>query len=173
MGIIQAVVLGLVQGATEFIPISSSGHLVLVPWLLSWPSPGLAFDTVLHLGTLLAVLAVFWPDLVALVSAWWRSIAQRNLDAPQARVAWWILLGTIPAALMGMLWEEKFEALFHSAVDRFRPGMRHCSWHLPFWGYHRSWPVAGIAARRSDPLLIPARYAHHSRSRAATGQKAA
>ena len=116
MDIIQAVVLGLVQGATEFIPISSSGHLVLVPWLFSWPSPGLAFDTVLHLGTLLAVLAVFWPDLVALVRAWWRSIAQRNLNAPQARLAWWILLGTIPAVLMGMLWEERFEALFHSPL---------------------------------------------------------
>lgn len=116
MNTFQAVVLGLVQGATEFIPISSSGHLVLVPWLFAWPSPGLAFDTVLHLGTLLAVLAVFWPDLVALLRAWWRSIEQRRLDAPQARPAWWIIVGTIPAALMGILWEERFEALFHSSL---------------------------------------------------------
>ncbi|MBC7262696.1 MAG: UDP-diphosphatase, partial [Chloroflexi bacterium] len=56
MGIVQAMVLGLIQGATEFIPVSSSAHLVLVPWFLNWPNPGLAFDTVLHLGTLLAVL---------------------------------------------------------------------------------------------------------------------
>jgi len=92
MDIIQAVVLGVVQGATEFIPISSSAHLVLVPWMLGWRDPGLAFDAVLHLGTLLSVLAV------------------------QARLAWWIFLGTIPAALMGLLWEEQFEALFHSPL---------------------------------------------------------
>jgi undecaprenyl-diphosphatase len=116
MDIIQAVVLGLVQGATEFIPVSSSGHLVLVPWLFSWPSPGLAFDTVLHLGTLLAVLAVFWPDFISLAGAWWRSIAQRDLDAAEARLAWWIIVATLPAALMGMLWEEQFEALFHSPL---------------------------------------------------------
>jgi undecaprenyl-diphosphatase len=116
MDIIQAIALGVVQGATEFIPISSSAHLVLVPWLLSWPVPGLAFDTVLHLGTLLAVLAVFWPDLVSLVVAWWRSVVQRNFDAREARPAWWIILGTAPAALMGTLWEERFEALFQSPL---------------------------------------------------------
>jgi undecaprenyl-diphosphatase len=117
MDIIQAVVLGLVQGATEFIPVSSSGHLVLVPWLFAWPSPGLAFDTVLHLGTLVAVLAVFWPDLISLAGAWWHSIAQRDLDAAEARLAWWIVVGTLPAALMGILWEERFEALFHSPLQ--------------------------------------------------------
>lgn len=117
MNIIQAIILGLVQGATEFIPISSSAHLVLVPWLFAWPSPGLAFDTVLHLGTLLAVLAVFWPDLVSLAVSWWHSIVQRELETAEARLAWWIIVGTIPAALMGMLWEEQFEALFHSPLN--------------------------------------------------------
>jgi undecaprenyl-diphosphatase len=116
MGNIQAIVLGIVQGATEFIPISSSGHLVLVPWLFGWPNPGLAFDTVMHLGTLLAVLVVFWSDFLSLAGAWWRSVAQRELGAPQARVAWWIILGTIPAAVMGMLWEDQFEMLFHSPL---------------------------------------------------------
>jgi undecaprenyl-diphosphatase len=89
---------------------------VLVPWLFSWPSPGLAFDAVLHLGTLLAVLAVFWSDLVSLVAAWWQSVQQRKFDAVEARLAWWIILGSIPAALMGLLWEEQFEALFHSPL---------------------------------------------------------
>ena len=116
MDIIQAVVLGVVQGATEFIPISSSAHLVLVPRVLGWQNPGLAFDAVLHLGTLLAVLAVFWRDLVSLAAAWLQSMATRKANGPQARLAWWIVLGTIPAALMGLLWEEQFEALFHSPL---------------------------------------------------------
>jgi undecaprenyl-diphosphatase len=154
MNILQAIILGIVQGATEFIPVSSSAHLVLVPWLLRWPSPGLAFDTVLHLGTLLAVIAVFWRDLLALAAAGLRSAAAmltyvvrtpsergggpasvhhsrseapaadtpRNRLAeivsgsPEARLAWWIILGTIPAALMGALWESQFEALFGSPI---------------------------------------------------------
>jgi len=116
MNIVQAIILGIVQGATEFIPISSSAHLVLVPWLLGWQNPGLAFDTVLHLGTLLAVLIVLWPDLVSLAVAWWHSIVLHNFKAPRARLAWWIILGTIPAVLMGLLWEEQFETLFHSPL---------------------------------------------------------
>lgn len=132
MSILQAIVLGIVQGATEFIPVSSSAHLVLVPWLLQWPDPGLAFDTMLHLGTFLAVVAVFRRDFLALAAAWLRSITvlpglvmrRRNSEtlresiagSPEARLAWWIILGTIPAALMGVLWEEQFEALFHSPI---------------------------------------------------------
>ena len=115
MSIVQAVVLGIMQGATEFIPVSSSGHLVLVPWLFGWQEPGLAFDTLLHLGTLLAVLIVFWRDLFSLATAWLRSVTQRQ-SGPEARLAWWILLATIPAAVMGALWEERFEALFHSPL---------------------------------------------------------
>lgn len=150
MDIVQAMVLGLVQGATEFIPISSSAHLVLIPWLLNWSNPGLAFDTVLHLGTLLAVLTVFWRDFYAITVTWVRCIVQMatsfrpaqgkrswssflemlryaqhdigrgfavcGAHAAQARLAWWIILGTIPAAIMGVLWEEQFEALFYSPV---------------------------------------------------------
>lgn len=116
MDIFQAIVLGIVQGATEFIPISSSGHLVLVPWLFDWPDPGLAFDATLHLGTLVAVLIVFWHDFLSLAAAVWRRVAQGDVERQQARVAWWIILGTIPAALMGFLWEEQFEALFHSPL---------------------------------------------------------
>jgi undecaprenyl-diphosphatase len=111
MNILHAVILGIVQGVTEFVPVSSSGHLVLVPWLLRWPEPGLAFDTVLHLGTLLAVLIVFGRDYAALASAWLQSLTRRG-PRPDARLAWWVLLGTIPAALMGALWERQFEALF-------------------------------------------------------------
>jgi undecaprenyl-diphosphatase len=114
VNVIQAIVLGLVQGATEFIPVSSSAHLVLVPWLLGWAEPGLLFDVLLHLGTLLAVLAVFWRDLLNLVAPWWDSVRRRKLDTPESRLAWWIILGTIPTVLMYVLWGDQFEALFHS-----------------------------------------------------------
>jgi undecaprenyl-diphosphatase len=114
VNIIQALVLGIVQGATEFIPISSSGHLVLVPWLLNWPEPGLVFDTIVHWGTLVAVLAVFWRDIVALARAWVRSLVERNLDQTEAKLAWLIIVGTLPAALMGFIWGDFFESLFSS-----------------------------------------------------------
>ncbi len=114
MELIQALVLGLIQGATEFVPVSSSAHLVLVPWLLGWPHLGLTFDTTLHLGTLVAVVAYFWRDFVELAGAWVQSVARRSLANPKARVAWWIIVGTVPAAIMGVLWEKQFEALFGS-----------------------------------------------------------
>ncbi|MDH4135666.1 MAG: undecaprenyl-diphosphatase UppP [Anaerolineae bacterium] len=112
MDIIQAIILGIVQGASEFVPISSSGHLVLVPWLLGWSQPGLVFDTVVHWGTLIAVLAYFWHDFIALASAWGRGLASRNLSEPEARIAWLIIVGTVPAALMGYVGEDFFESLF-------------------------------------------------------------
>jgi len=116
MDIIQAIILGLVQGASEFVPISSSGHLVLVPWLLGWPQPGLVFDTVVHWGTLVAVLAYFWRDFMALARAWGQSLASRNLGEPEARIAWLIIVGTVPAALMGSVGEDFFESLFAAPV---------------------------------------------------------
>ncbi|HID61456.1 MAG TPA: undecaprenyl-diphosphatase UppP [Anaerolineae bacterium] len=112
MDIVQAIILGLVQGASEFVPISSSAHLVLVPWLLGWPQPGLVFDTVVHWGTLVAVLAYFWRDFIALAGAWGRSLARRNLGEPEARIAWLLIVGTMPAALMGYVGEDLFESLF-------------------------------------------------------------
>lgn len=108
----QAIVLGLVQGATEFIPVSSSGHLVLVPWLLGWVTPGLVFDTTVHWGTLVAVLIVFWRDLLRLAMAWIRSLSPRSPTNVHARLAWWILIGTIPAVLAGYSLEDWFEKLF-------------------------------------------------------------
>ncbi|MDY7040174.1 MAG: undecaprenyl-diphosphatase UppP [Chloroflexota bacterium] len=109
---IQALILGLVQGAAEFIPVSSSGHLVLVPWLLRWPEPGLAFDITLHWGTLAAVVAVFWRDLWRLVVAWLHSLHSRSLDDVEARVAWWIIVGTVPGVAFGLILNEPLERLF-------------------------------------------------------------
>lgn len=86
---------------------------MLVPWLLGWENPGLAFDVMLHLGTLLAVVAFFWRDMVDLIVGGVLSIKQRSLaDEPRRKIAWLILLGTIPAAVIGFTLEEFFEVLF-------------------------------------------------------------
>jgi undecaprenyl-diphosphatase len=173
MTLLQALLLGLIQGATEFIPISSSGHLTLVPWLLNWsfdPDLKFAFDVLAHWGTLIAVLAVFWSDLWALARGWLRTVgivaprdaadppiagagslsageagipadegtglapAQKaelynrpyaidgraflaRIQAdPDGHLAWLILIGSIPAAVLGLLFEDFFEMLFGTPV---------------------------------------------------------
>ncbi len=116
MDIIQAILLGLVQGATEFIPVSSSGHLVLVPWLLGWESPSLVFATVVHWGTLAAVLAYFWRDWLGLVTAWLRGLFRWDWRDPRAQLMWLIIVGSIPAVVVGCLWEGFFESLFGKPV---------------------------------------------------------
>jgi undecaprenyl-diphosphatase len=115
MSLIQALVLGLVQGLTEFIPVSSSGHLVLARSLFGWAPPEevvVPFDAVLHLGTLVATVAVFWRDFGRLGVAWARSIQQRSLAVPQSKPAWALIIGTIPAALLGFFAADFFESLF-------------------------------------------------------------
>jgi undecaprenyl-diphosphatase len=116
----EAIVLGIIQGATEFLPISSSGHLVLVPWLLHWQPAGqsnLAFDTLLHLGTLVAVVGYFRRDLIRIVRAVVDGIRDRRLLAtPEARLGWFILAGSIPAALVGFLLEDWFDRVFGNPI---------------------------------------------------------
>lgn len=116
MTIWQAMVLGALQGATEFLPISSSGHLVLVPWLLNWEANNLFFGAAVHLGTLLAVLVYFREDVWAMVTAWLRSLRTRSLDDPFARLAWLVIAATIPGAVAGVLLEDWFEAMFGSPL---------------------------------------------------------
>lgn len=110
--IIQAIILGIIQGVTEFVPISSSGHLVLAPWLLGWEKPSLLFDTMLHWGTLAAIGIVFWRDFLMMIRAWFLSLARRSLADPDARVAWFIVVGTLPAVFVALLFEEPLEAMF-------------------------------------------------------------
>jgi len=111
----QAFVLGVTQGMTELLPISSSGHLVLVPWIADWhyleahPSFNKTFDVALHLGTLVAVVVYFWADVVRYAAAWLRSVAQRSIRTDDQRIAWWIFAATIPAALAGAVGEEPIE----------------------------------------------------------------
>ena len=115
MGLFQALILGIVQGMTEFLPISSSGHLVLLPAALGWESPSLVFDTTVHLATLIAVVAVFWRDLIGLIVAWWQGLWRgQPLKTTESRLAWWVILGTIPGILAGVFLEETFESLFDS-----------------------------------------------------------
>ncbi len=108
----RAIIMGIVQGLTEFIPVSSSAHLALVPWLLGWPPAGFLFDLMLHWGTLLAVFVVFWRDFIDLIGAWFRSIGRRSLADPNARLAWFIILGSIPAVVLGFLFKDFVEGLF-------------------------------------------------------------
>jgi undecaprenyl-diphosphatase len=111
----QAIVLGLVQGLTEFLPVSSSAHLVLVPWWLGWQAaPSLVFDTTLHLGTLVAVLAVLYGDVWRIVTAWLGSLTGRSARTAEARLGWWLILGTIPAVILGVALQSFFERLFDS-----------------------------------------------------------
>jgi len=114
MTIIQAVILGIVQGLTEFVPISSSAHLIIIPWLFHWDDPGLAFDVALHLGTLVALLSFFAADWVRLVRAGIASIIERKVgNDSDRRLAWLLIIGTIPGILTGVLAESKIEELFH------------------------------------------------------------
>ena len=95
MDIIQIIILAIVQGLTEFLPISSSAHLILVPLVLKWPDQGLAFDVAVHLGSLMAVLVYFRREVVAMILDWSKSLAGRG-STPDSRLAWWVILGTIP-----------------------------------------------------------------------------
>jgi undecaprenyl-diphosphatase len=112
MTVLQAIILGIVQGLTEFLPISSSGHLLLVPWLFNWhfllenPELNKTFDVALHLGTFVAVVIYFWREIVRLAGAWVRSIARRSLAEPESKLAWLLIVSTIPAAIVGVLFED-------------------------------------------------------------------
>ena len=112
----QAFALGVTQGLTELLPISSSGHLILVPWIANWhylenhADFNKTFDVALHLGTLVAVVVYFWADVVRYVRAWFASVARRSVTTTDQRIAWWIFFATIPAALAGAVGEDTIES---------------------------------------------------------------
>ncbi|MGC2492271.1 undecaprenyl-diphosphatase UppP [Candidatus Binatus sp.] len=109
--VFQAIALGIVQGLTEFLPVSSSGHLILVPWLLKWQEdPGLAFDVVLHLGTLLALVVFYWRE--------WLEMAMSlvNGDRVRRRLLLLLIVASIPGAIIGVLLEKQAETIFRSPV---------------------------------------------------------
>ncbi|MPZ13432.1 MAG: UDP-diphosphatase [Chloroflexi bacterium] len=115
----QAAVLGVVQGLTEFLPVSSTGHLILVPAVLGWPEglvTRLAFDVALHIGTLGALLGVFWRDWAVLIVAALRTLRSRSLADREARLALLLALATGPAVVAGVLFESQAETLLRSPV---------------------------------------------------------
>jgi undecaprenyl-diphosphatase len=119
MVILEAIILGIIQGLTEFIPISSSAHLIIIPWLFKWTDPALTsltFDVSLHIGTLAAILIFFWRDWARLIKAWFVSIKERKIgDDVDRKWAWYVVLGCIPGGIAGVLFESKIDEAFHKA----------------------------------------------------------
>jgi undecaprenyl-diphosphatase len=121
MNIIQSILLGIVQGLTEFLPVSSSGHLVLVPHLLGWEIPAdeaFAFDVLVQVATLVGVFAYFWRDLVSIITAFIQGLLRRQpFEDPQARLGWYLILATIPAGLFGLTIKEALERGFSDPIS--------------------------------------------------------
>lgn len=111
---LQAAVLGILQGLSEFLPISSSAHLSLAPWLFGWEDPGLAFDVALHFGTLLAVLWYFRMEWITLAKAAGGIVATRQVDTPEKRRVIYLIIATIPGAIGGLLLQSKAESAFRN-----------------------------------------------------------
>jgi undecaprenyl-diphosphatase len=110
MELIRAIVLGVVQGLTEFLPISSSAHLRIVPELFGWPDPGAAFTAVIQLGTMAAVLLYFWSDLWKIALTWLRSLRDRSLRGElEARMGWYLIIATVPIVLFGVAFKDQIE----------------------------------------------------------------
>ena len=123
MDILQGIIIGIVQGLTEFLPVSSSAHLVFIQNLLGVES-SLAFDTFLHLGTLIAVVWFFRYDIYRMLKSWWLSLGdilqgrfrEGFYDDPYKRLAWYVILATIPVGIVGVLFEDSVDALFSGAL---------------------------------------------------------
>ncbi|MEX0909482.1 MAG: undecaprenyl-diphosphatase UppP, partial [Gemmatimonadaceae bacterium] len=116
MTVLQALILGIIQGFTELLPISSSAHLALTPWLLGWPDSGLAFDVALHLGTLIAIVAYFHEEWRRLFLAALSLAKKRRVDTPEEKRVIFLVLATIPAGIAGVLLEDAAETVFRSPV---------------------------------------------------------
>jgi len=111
---LQAIALGIIQGLSEFLPISSSGHLALAPWLFGWEDPGLAFDVALHFGTLLAVLWYFRMEWLQLIKATFGIITTGRIETPEKRRVIYLIVATIPGAIGGLLLQTRAESAFRS-----------------------------------------------------------
>ncbi|MEO6866234.1 MAG: undecaprenyl-diphosphatase UppP [Gemmatimonadaceae bacterium] len=112
--IFQALVLGLLQGLAEFLPISSSAHLALAPWLFHWPDPGLSFDVALHFGTLIAVVWYFRDEWMSLLRAAWQILLTRKIVTVEQKRAAFLVVATIPGGVFGLLLEKKAETAFRN-----------------------------------------------------------
>ena len=162
MTTLQLIVLAIVQGLTEFLPISSSGHLILVPQFADWPDQGLAFDVAVHVGTLVAVVAYFWRDIVPLKAAFFQSIVQRR-TTPDARLAWAVLIATIPVGLAGLLFSDFIEVNLRSpaVIAGATAGFGLLLWLADAWGkrirdeHTLSWGDVFVVGFAQALALIP------------------
>lgn len=117
MNTLHSIVLGTVQGLGEFLPISSSGHLVIIPWFMNFEDPGLTFDVALHLGTLISLLIYFYRDWIQLTISFFKSLTKKPKDYDQnEKLIWFIILATIPGALGGLLLEKLAKTLFRDPL---------------------------------------------------------
>ena len=148
MSIFQSIILGIIQGIAEFLPISSSAHLVFVPWILNWPQHSLTFDVALHIGTLLALLVFFFNE-------WWGIIKSRML--------WLLILGSIPGAVAGFLGEKYFEEVFRGplTIAVFMIGLALLLWLAEVYSSKKRslesirWPDALIIGISQALALMP------------------
>jgi len=115
MDFLQILVLSVVQGLTEFLPISSSAHLILVPELLGWPDQGLLFDVAMHIGSLLAVIVYFRQDIMRMTQAWFTEVIHKK-SSPDSMLAWYVIIGTIPAVIAGLIFKDYIEVELRSAL---------------------------------------------------------
>jgi undecaprenyl-diphosphatase len=115
MDLEQILSLGLLQGLTEFLPVSSSAHLILLPVLLGWEDQGLAFDVAVHVGTLTAVVGYFKKDIVRLIQAWFSSVFQKR-HSTDSKLAWYVILATIPVGVFGLMFGDFVESTLRSPV---------------------------------------------------------
>ncbi|PCI20201.1 MAG: undecaprenyl-diphosphatase [Piscirickettsiaceae bacterium] len=111
----QILSLGLLQGLTEFLPISSSAHLILLPLIFGWEDQGLAFDVAVHVGTLVAVVSYFRKDIVRLIKSWFASVFRRQ-HTVDSKLAWYVIVGTIPVGIAGLLFGDYVETTLRSPV---------------------------------------------------------
>lgn len=116
MTVIQAIILGIVQGLAEMLPISSSAHLILFPWLFDFPDPGLAFDVALHLGTLFAIILYFWKDWLRIIFDLLLMFKTRKIETFGQRFAGFLFLASIPGAILGFLLEDQAETVFRNPL---------------------------------------------------------
>ena len=117
MDLIQSIVLGAIQGITEFFPISSTAHLVLLPWFLSWKDQGLPFNVALHVGSLIAIIFYFWRDWMLIISDFFKSVAQRSFEGrPGGKIGMFLIIATVPGALSGFLFEDQAAGLFRDPL---------------------------------------------------------
>jgi len=149
--VLQAALIGVLQGLTEFIPVSSSAHLELAPWIAGWPEGGLisslSFDVFLHLGTLVALLGYFARDWLRLLGAAVASIRERRIGTdPDRRLAWLLILATIPAALIGFVGEDWINRVLHADND----GMRLAIAGFVVVGAVGLWLADRLGSRRRD-----------------------